>query len=51
MELENFTKCKILKKGYGGKNGNKQCRVYNNELYMVKFPVSATINKNIHYSK
>lgn len=35
-----FTNCEINKfRYYGGKNGGKICIIYNNEEYMLKFPV------------
>lgn len=41
----NFTNCEINKyKYYGGRNGGKICIIYENEEYMLKFPV---INQGI----
>lgn len=45
-----FTNCKKLKKGYGGANGNKLSVVYNDEIYMLKFPAGALKNDNLSYS-
>lgn len=45
-----FTKCDHLKKGYAGANGNKICIRYDEEIYMLKFPSSATLNKEISYT-
>jgi len=45
-----FTKCRQLKKSYGGANGNKISVIYNNEIYMLKFPTKAKNNKEMLYS-
>lgn len=50
MNLIDFTDCKTLKKGYGGANGNKISVIYNNDIYMLKFPSPATKNDNLSYS-
>lgn len=45
-----FTKCKIDKfKLFGGTNGSKIGIVYENNKYMLKFPVKSKINKDISY--
>lgn len=45
-----FTNCKKLVKGYGGGNGNKISILYNDEIYMLKFPPIAKFNKEISYT-
>lgn len=45
-----FTNCKQLKKAYGGANGNKLSIIYNNKIYMLKFPQHQTKNPNISYT-
>lgn len=44
-----FTNCEINKfRYYGGKNGGKICIVYNNEEYMLKFPVISDSSDEEH---
>lgn len=45
-----FTDCPIRKKAYAGMNGSKLSIVYNNELYMLKFPSVAKRNPEISYT-
>lgn len=45
-----FTNCHILKKAYGGANGNKLSIIFNDSIYMLKLPTHALKNKNISYS-
>lgn len=45
-----FTDCKVLKKAYGGANGNKLCIEYDNEKYMLKFPSSPTKKTELSYA-
>lgn len=46
----NFSECDRRRKGYSGANGDKIAVIYNNELYMLKFPPSAKINKEMSYT-
>ncbi|QQW82373.1 serine/threonine-protein kinase CtkA [Helicobacter pylori] len=51
MPTIDFTSCEINpKKGFGGANGNKISLVYNNELYMVKFPPKPSTHKEMSYT-
>ena len=45
-----FTNCTIRNKTYAGANGSKISVIYNNEIYMLKFPALPSINKNISYA-
>lgn len=45
-----FTKCEQLKKGYAGANGNKICVRYDGDVYMLKFPSGAKLNKEMSYT-
>lgn len=45
-----FTQCEHLKRGYAGANGNKISVRYNGDIYMLKFPGGAKVNKNMHYA-
>ena len=45
-----FTNCPLRKKAYSGANGNKISIVYQDEIYMLKFPSIAAKNKNLSYS-
>ena len=45
-----FTNCKVLKKAYGGANGNKLCVEYNGEKYMLKFPSAPTKKTELSYA-
>ena len=45
-----FTSLPKRKKGYAGANGNKISVVYNDEIYMLKFPPAATRNKEMSYA-
>ena len=45
-----FTNCQQKKKAYSGANGNKLSIIYNNELYMLKFPSEAKKNPELSYS-
>ncbi len=48
--MVDFTNLPVRKKTYTGANGSKICVVYNNELYMLKFPALSTKNKDISYA-
>lgn len=48
--MEDFTKLETKNKSYGGANGNKKSVIFNNELWMLKFPSNAKLNNNISYS-
>lgn len=50
MKEIDFTDLDKRKKLYDGANGNKISIIYNNEQYMLKFPPTAKINKNMNYS-
>lgn len=50
MKEIDFTDLVKRKKLYDGANGNKISIIYNNEQYMLKFPPTAKINKNMNYS-
>ena len=45
-----FTNLPVRNKTYAGANGSKISVVYNNELYMLKFPAVAVINKDMSYA-
>lgn len=45
-----FTGAQRKNKGYGGANGNKISVIYNDELYMLKFPPAPSRNKEISYT-
>lgn len=45
-----FTNLPIRKKTYAGANGSKISVLYNNELYMLKFPAIPAINKELSYA-
>lgn len=46
MKQIDFTNLPKRNKTYAGANGSKISIVYNNELYMLKFPSNSHINKN-----
>lgn len=48
--MEDFTNLQTKNKSYGGANGNKKSVIYNNELWMLKFPSNARLNNNVSYS-
>ena len=48
--MEDFNKLETKNKSYGGANGNKKSVIFNNELWMLKFPSNAKVNKDISYS-
>lgn len=51
MARIDFTNCDIIPVyTYNGANGKKIGVKYNNNIYMLKFPVIAKNNENIHYS-
>lgn len=50
MTTIDFTKLPKRNKTYAGANGSKISVVYNDELYMLKFPANSHINKNMSYS-
>lgn len=50
MKEIDFSDLDKRKKLYDGANGNKISIIYNNEQYMLKFPPTAKINKNMNYS-
>lgn len=43
-----FTNLPVRNKTYAGANGSKISVLYNNELYMLKFPAVPAINKEIY---
>lgn len=45
-----FTNLPVRNKTYAGANGSKISVLYNNELYMLKFPVVPAINKEMSYA-
>ena len=45
-----FTNLPVRNKAYAGANGGKISVLYNNELYMLKFPAVPTINKEMSYA-
>ena len=46
-----FSNCKIDPyREYDGANGSKICVLYRGERYMIKFPVQARDNKEMHYT-
>lgn len=45
-----FTNLPMRKKTYAGANGSKISVLYNNELYMLKFPAVPVINKEMSYA-
>ena len=50
MKQIDFTNLPKRNKTYAGANGSKISIVYNNELYMLKFPTNSHINKNMSYN-
>lgn len=45
-----FSKCELTPRKYGGANGNKIGIIYNNEKYLLKFPIRNKNNKNEYSS-
>ena len=45
-----FTKLPRRNKTYAGANGNKIAVIYEDELYMLKFPAAAKLNKDMSYA-
>lgn len=45
-----FTGSHLRNKTYSGANGNKISIVYNNEIYMLKFPALPTRTNEISYT-
>lgn len=45
-----FTNLPVRNKTYAGANGSKISILYQNELYMLKFPATASINKQMSYA-
>lgn len=45
-----FTNLPVRNKTYAGANGSKISVLYNNELYMLKFPAVPSINKEMSYA-
>ena len=45
-----FTNLPVRNKTYAGANGSKISVLYNNELYMLKFPAVPAINKEMSYA-
>ncbi len=45
-----FTNLPVRNKTYAGANGSKISVLYNNELYMLKFPAVPVINKDMSYA-
>lgn len=48
--LIDFSSLPPRNKTYGGANGTKRAVLYNNEIWMIKFPTTAKVNKNMHYT-
>ena len=46
----NFTNLPVRNKTYSGANGSKISVIYNNELYMLKFPPIPNFNKDMSYA-
>lgn len=45
-----FTNLPVRNKTYAGANGSKISVLYNDELYMLKFPAVPAINKQMSYA-
>ena len=45
-----FTECPVRRKTYAGANGSKISVVYNDNIYMLKFPAIASKNQVMSYS-
>ena len=45
-----FTNCSRKNKAYSGANGNKIAIIYQNEMYMLKFPPPPSINQEMSYT-
>ncbi len=45
-----FTNARVTNKAYAGANGSKISILYNNEIYMLKFPQHPKLNDNISYT-
>ena len=45
-----FSSCHTLKRPYGGAIGIKISLMYENEVWMIKFPGFAKLNDNLHYA-
>ena len=45
-----FTNAKVTNKAYAGANGSKISILYNNKIYMLKFPQHPKLNDNISYT-
>ena len=50
MNVIDFTSLQKRNKAYAGANGNKISVIYNGEQYMIKFPPTAKLNKDMSYS-
>lgn len=50
MKFLDFTHLPQRKKTYAGANGQKISVVYEGEQYMLKFPVNASLNKEMSYA-
>lgn len=48
--MVDFTSLPVRNKTYAGANGSKISVLYNNELYMLKFPAIPAINKDMSYA-
>lgn len=48
--IVDFTSLPRRNKTYAGANGNKIAVIYENELYMLKFPTAAKLNKDMSYA-
>lgn len=48
--MTDFTNLPVRNKAYAGANGSKISVLYKNELYMIKFPAAAAINKEMSYA-
>ena len=50
MKCLDFTHLPQRKKTYAGANGQKLSVMYEGEQYMLKFPVNASLNKEMSYA-
>ena len=48
--MMDFTSLPRRNKSYAGANGSKIAVVYNDELYMLKFPGAARLNQEMSYA-
>ena len=50
MTMIDFTNCPIRNKTYAGANGNKISILFNDEVWMLKFPSPAKLNDDLSYA-